>query len=153
MNHSTVNATHESVKYALWLAPGVSKIPLLKILFQPLFPSSSLSLPVHLFCFLPLLLQQNPSSVTPKSLCHFLYPFSFSFCPLWPPKQPTRALFFLASSPISPPQNNSFSGWQNNKIKNKRKEEEKRKKEKKKFLPSEGSTICFNKIVILKYYS
>ena len=50
MNYSSVNATHESVKYALWFAPGKSwKSLLLKILFQPFFPAP---LSLSLFPFL-----------------------------------------------------------------------------------------------------
>ena len=100
MNYNSVNATHELVKYALWFAPGKSrKSLLLKILFQTLFPSSSLSL----FPFLCSALQIFFSSKNPPNC----YPFSslspspscswFFLSPLLLPKE-IHIYFFSAGS-------------------------------------------------------
>ena len=51
-----------------------------------------------------------PFSWNSKSLYHFLY-FLLFFRPIWPPKQLTHALFSFHFQSHLAAQNNSFSGW------------------------------------------
>ena len=101
MNYSSVNATHGSVKYALWFAPGKSrKSLLLKILFQPpLSQLLSLSLPVPLFC------SGFPSACFSLNLILWFTLFSLS-CPSNPPDHPPGAS--SEKSPTPPSSSLSF---------------------------------------------
>ena len=116
MNYSSVNATHESVKYALWFAPRKSrKSLLLKILFQPLFPSSSLSLFPFLCSALQIFFSSKKppncypfSSLSPSSklLIFSLAPASFLFFFLFVPpssRSPLLPFHFSFLSKLKPP--------------------------------------------------
>ena len=116
MNYSSVNATHESVKYALWFAPGKSrKSLLLKILFQPLFPSSSLSLFPFLCSAIQIFFSSKKppncypfSSLSPSSklLIFSLAPASFLFFFLFVPpssRSPLLPFHFSFLSKLKPP--------------------------------------------------